>query len=352
MILPTTHFATLLLLTFALIALGSWANFQKILAKNKWRFELYYFDFAVGAALALIVAAYTLGSMNSQDLTFQDNLLITGYRKMAFAMAGGFVFNIGNMLLVAAVAIAGMAVGFPIMFGVAALVGVIISFASHPQTNAVLIFGGGVVYLAAAVLCAFAYAKVVSVTLAKMHKAIRPDPRSKTAPPAPIGAARAIVLGISAGIIIGLSRPLVEWAREGENGVSAYGIGLLFGIGMLISTILAAPFFINFPALGSPVQGKTYFRGTKMQHMTGLLSGIVFASGLLTAWASLAAPTPVQAGPALTYAFTEGAAVIAALWGLIVWKDLEGTPNSKILGFGSVALMLIGIGLVFAAYSK
>src|SRR5947199_7619347 len=125
MILPTTHLATLLLLTLTLIAWGSCANFQKILAKRKWRFELYYFDFVIGAAFALILAAYTLGSLNSQDLTFQDNLLITGYRKMAYAVGAGFVFNLGNMMLVAAVAVAGMAVGFPIALAIAAFLGVI-----------------------------------------------------------------------------------------------------------------------------------------------------------------------------------------------------------------------------------
>jgi glucose uptake protein len=352
MILPTTHLATLLLLTLALIALGSWANFQKILAKNKWRFELYYFDFALGAALVLVAAAYTLGSMNSQDLTFQDNLLITGYRKMAYAVAAGLVFNIGNMLLVAAIAIAGMAVGFPIVFGVAAFLGVIFSYIANPHTNPILIFGGGVAYLAAAVLCAFAYSTVAEAVIAKTQKAIRPDPRAKAAPPAPIGAARAIVLSVLAGIIIGLARPLVEWAREGENGVSSYGIGALFGAGMLLSTLVAAPFFINFPAIGAPVNGKAYFRGTKMQHIMGVFSGILWGAGILAAWVSLSAPASVQAGPAVTYAFTEGATLLAALWGLVAWKDLGGPANSKTLGFGSVALFLIGIGLVFAAYSK
>ena len=352
MILPTTHLATLLLLALALIALGSWANSQRFLAKNKWRFELFYFDFAIGAALAFILAAYTLGSINSQELTFQDNLLITGYRKMAESVASGFVFNLGNMMLVAAIALAGMAVGFPIMFGVAAFIGVIFSYASQPQMNPVLMFGGGVVYLAAAVLCAFAYSRESEEAIAKTQKAIRPDPRAKNAPPMPVGAARAIVLSVVAGIIIGLSRPLADWAREGENGISPYGIGILFGVGMLISTLFAAPFFINFPAIGAPVRGADYFRGTKMQHLSGIFSGVLFAAGILAAWVSLSAPSSVQAGSALTYAFTEGAAVLAAIWGLTLWKDLDGLANSKVLGFGSVALMLIGIGLVFTAYSK
>ncbi len=353
MILPTTHLATLLLLTLTLIGVGSWANFQKILAKNKWRFELYYFDFVIGAAFALIVAAYTLGSFNTQDLTFQDNLLITGLRKMAYSVAAGFVFNLGNMLLVAAVAVAGMAIGFPITFAIAAFLGVIFTYVADPHSNPILVFGGGAVYLAAAVLCAVAYSGVTQMAAARTQKAIRPDPRSKGAPPPPIGAARGIILSVMAGVLIGLSHPLIDWAREGENGVSAYGVGALFAGGMLASTLIATPFFINFPVVGASVQAKTYFRGTKMQHIIGIFSGILWGSAILAAWVSTAAPASVQAGPAITYAFTQGAVVLAGLWGILVWKDLnEGPGNSRVLGMGSLGLYLIAMGLVFSAYLK
>ncbi len=352
MTFPTTNLATLLLLSLTLICWGSWANVQKYLGKSKWRFELFYIDFAVGVALAVIVAAYSLGSMNSQELTFQDNLLITGYRKMAYASAAGVVFNVGIMLLVAAISLAGMAVTFPIAFGISAVIGVIFTYAANPHTNPVLAFGGAVIFLVAVTAAAFAYIAAADAQAAVESKPLRPDPRLRSAPPPRIGPARAILLSVMSGIFIGLSSPLVDWAREGENGVSPYGVALLFGVGLLGAAIVAVPFFINFPVQGVPVQARTYFKGTKMQHLFGIFSGIVWGVGALAAWVSMAAPVSAQAGPALTYAFTEGAAVLAAIWGLIIWKDLAANGRSRIISAGSLVLFLIGIGLVSASYVK
>jgi glucose uptake protein len=350
MIFPTTNLATLLLLSLTLICWGSWANMQKYLGKSKWRFELFYVDFAMGVALAMAIAAFSLGSMNAQELTFQDNLLITGYRKMAYALGSGVVFNVGAMLLVAAISLAGMAVTFPIVFGIAAVIGVIFAYAANPHTNPVLAFGGAVLFLVAVAAAAFAYVAASDAVAATESKPLRPDPRQRTAPPPRIGPARAIILSIASGIFIGLSRPLIDWAREGENGVAPYGVALLFGVGLLGTAFVAIPFFINFPVQGVPVQARTYFKGTMMQHIFGVFSGIVWAVGALAAWVSVAAPVSVQAGPALTYAFLEGAAVLAAIWGLIIWKDLAGNSRSRMISAGSLVLFLIGIGLVSASY--
>ena len=354
MIFPTTNLASLLLLTLTLICWGSWANMQKYLAKNKWRFELFYFDFAVGVALSVIVAAYTLGSMNSQELTFQDNLLITGYRKMAFAMAGGVVFNVGNMLLVAAIALAGMAVTrFRSRSAWRASWARFSPMAANPRMNPILAFGGAVLFLAAVAVAAFAYTGAADALAAREgSKPLKPDPRGRGSVPAKIGPGRAIILSIAAGIFIGLSSPLVDWAREGENGIAPYGIALLFGVGLFVTAVVALPFFINFPVQGVPLTARTYFKGTMMQHVFGVFSGMVWGVGALAAWVSLAAPVSVQAGPAVTYAFLEGSVVLAAIWGLIVWKDLAG--NSRFRGYsaGSLVLFLIGVGMVSAAYLK
>src|SRR5277367_3713030 len=110
MILPASQGATLALLVISLICWGSWANTWKL--ADKWRFELYYYDFALGFALLAVVAAFTAGSFNSSELTFQENFLITGYRNMAYVVAAGLIFNLGNMLLAAAISLSGMAVAF------------------------------------------------------------------------------------------------------------------------------------------------------------------------------------------------------------------------------------------------
>lgn len=352
MIFPTTNLASLLLLTLTLVCWGSWANMQKYLAKNRWRFELFYVDFAVGVLACMVIAAYTLGSMNGQELTFQDNLLITGYRKMAYALGAGVVFNIGNMLLVGAIALAGMAASFSIAFGVGAVLGAIFAYSASPHMNPILAFGGMVLFVAAAAVAAFSYSGAAeALATSESNKPLRPDPRSRNAP-IRIGPARAIFLSVAAGIFMGLSTPLVDSAREGENGIAPYGIAILFAAGLFGCALVAVPFFINFPVQGVPITAGTYFKGTMMQHIFGIFSGLVWGVGALAAWVSVSAPASVQAGPALTYAFLECSAVLAAVWGLLVWKDLAWSSRFRTYTGGALVLFLIGVGMVSVAYLK
>jgi glucose uptake protein len=314
---------------------------------------LFYFDFAVGVLLCMIVAAYTLGSINAQELTFQDNLLITGYRKMAYALAAGVVFNLGNMLLVAAIALAGMAASFSIGFGVAAALGAIFAYAATPHMSPILAFGGVVLFVGAVAVAAFAYSGATDALAAsESNKPLRPDPRARTSAPIRIGPGRAIILSVTAGIFMGLSEPLLNWAREGENGIAPYGVAILFGVGLFVCALVAVPFFINFPVQGVAITPGTYFKGTMMQHIFGIFAGIVWGVGALAAWVSVGAPASVQAGPALTYAFLEGSAVLAAIWGLLVWKDLAWSSRSRTYTGGALVLFLIGVGMVSVAYLK
>jgi glucose uptake protein len=353
MIFPTTNLASLLLLTLTLVCWGSWANMQKYLAKNRWRFELFYFDFAVGVLLCMVIAAYTLGSMNAQELTFQDNLLITGYRKMAYALAAGVVFNVGNMLLVAAIALAGMAASFSIAFGIAAVLGAIFAYAATPHMSPTLAFGGVVLFVGAVAVAAFAYSGATEALVAsESNKPLRPDPRGRTSSHIRIGPGRAIILSVAAGIFMGLSGPLVDWAREGENGIAPYGVAILFGAGLFGCAVVAVPFFINFPVQGVPITPGTYFKGTMMQHIFGIFAGVVWGVGAVAAWVSMGAPASVQAGQALTYAFLECSAVLAAIWGLLIWKDLAWSSRSRAYTGGALVLFLVGVGMVSAAYLK
>jgi len=114
MILPTTYGLALALTIITMLCWGSWANTFK-LSKN-WRFELFYFDYALGVLIAALIAAATFGSMGD-ELSVMDNIMIAGKRQMAFALGAGIVFNLANMLLVAAISVAGMAVAFPIGIG-------------------------------------------------------------------------------------------------------------------------------------------------------------------------------------------------------------------------------------------
>ena len=110
MILPTTYLAALLLSILTMICWGSWANTQKF--SGKWRFELFYYDYALGLLITATILAFTFGTFGS-ELSFMDNMAIAGKKQMAFALAAGVIFNLANMLLVAAIAVAGLSVAFP-----------------------------------------------------------------------------------------------------------------------------------------------------------------------------------------------------------------------------------------------
>jgi glucose uptake protein len=177
MILPTTYLAALLLLILSMICWGSWANTQKLV--GKWRFELFYYDYSLGVIICAVIAAYTFGAANPQDLTFSDNFLIAGYRKIAYGVAGGAVFNLANMLLVAAIAISGLAVAFPIAIGLALVIGVIWNYALNPQGNAMLLFGGAALIIAAIVVDAVAYSGHTATQFARTKAGREIDPATK-----------------------------------------------------------------------------------------------------------------------------------------------------------------------------
>ena len=154
MLTPTTYAAALMLSILSMICWGSWANTFKL--TKKWRFELFYFDYAFGVLAAALIAAFTFGSMGN-ELSFTDNLLITGKRQMAMGMAAGAIFNLANMLLVAAISISGLAVAFPVGIGLALVIGVIWNYLLRPAGNPILLFGGAAVVILAIIVDALAY---------------------------------------------------------------------------------------------------------------------------------------------------------------------------------------------------
>jgi glucose uptake protein len=347
MLLPTTYQAELLLLIISMVCWGSWANAQKL--TGKWRFELFYFDYALGVVICALVAAYTLGSANSADLTFTDNLLIAGRRKMAYGVAGGAVFNLANMVLVAALSVSGMAVAFPIAFGLALVIGVVRNYLVNPQGNVMLLFGGAVLVAVAIVVDAFAYSGYIDSQLSASKALPKFDSRTRKLIK-PLTAARGIVLSLLSGIFMGLFYPLVEMGKSGDDGVGPYGIAVMFAAGVLITTVLYAPFFATFPVAGKPIELHKYFTGTKKQHLLGLAGGVIWAAGAIASFVAASAPPPVQVGTAIGYALGQGAALVSALWGLIVWREFKGADHrTRRLLAMMIALFLAGLGMVSIA---
>jgi glucose uptake protein len=348
MILPATTLASLLLLILTLFCWGSWANTQKLV--YKWRFELFYYDFAVGVALCTLIAVYTLGSANPQELTVSDNLMIAGYRKIAYALATGLVVNLANVMLVAAISVSGMTVAFPIAFGVGMIVMSLTDFIGTPaSSNAALLFCGLALLLGAVLADIFAYRSYLEDLSNKSKTGPTLDPATRL-PVRPPKAGLGITFSVVSGIAWGFFFPLVETSRSGENGVGPYGVAGMIGAAMFASTLLYIPFFINFPVQGDSVQGRSYFKGTKKQHFWGIFGGIIWGVGLVAALVEAAAATPVKTAPALTSLLIYGGPILATLWGLVAWREFKNSPQQvKLLHFGMIILLAAGLALVSIA---
>jgi glucose uptake protein len=336
MILPTTYAAALLLTILTMFCWGSWANTTKL--TGKWRFELFYFDYSFGVLLLAVAAALTYGSMGN-DLTAFDEFLIASKRKMAYGFAGGVVFNLANMLLVAAISVAGLAVAFPIGIGLALVIGVVWNYLITPQGNPGLLFGGAALVAGAIVVCARAY---------RAH--------AKKRAPAPGQAAgarrtgRGIALSLIAGLLMGSFYPLVEMGKTGDFALGPYSIALVFSLGVFLSTFFFSIVFMNLPVEGPAISPFQYFRGTLSQHALGVAGGAIWAVGTIANFAASSAPPEVNVGPAVSYAMGQGAALISTLWGLLVWKEFAGADRRvKTLLAVMLLLFLAGLGAISVA---
>ncbi len=342
MILPATYLSALLLIILSMICWGSWANTMKL--TGKWRFELFYFDYAIGVMLVAVVAAFTFGSMGI-ELSVMDNLLITGKRQIAYAFAGGLVFNLANMLLVAAIAVAGLAVAFPVGIGLAMVIGVVWNYFLNPQGNPVMLFSGSGLVVAAIIVDSLAYAaqaKLKAKTEEPAPKVVmtrgRPQKQKRST------GLKGILLSLVAGLLMGSFYPLVEMSKGGEVGLGPYAIGLVFAVAVFLSTFVFNLFFMNMPVQGEPVFFGEYFKGTIKQHLLGVLGGAIWCTGTVSNFVAASAPQSVNVGPAISYALGQGATAISALWGLLVWKEFAGAePRTRLLITVMMVLFLAGL---------
>ena len=132
-----SYAAAVVMCVITMFCWGSWANTQK-LASKEWRFELFYWDYAIGVLLFALVLAFTLGSTGTAGRSFLADMAQAERGNLISAFVGGVVFNLSNILLVAAIDIAGMAVAFPIGVGLALVLGVITNYLASPVGNAML----------------------------------------------------------------------------------------------------------------------------------------------------------------------------------------------------------------------
>ena len=328
MLVPETYPAALCLMILTMLCWGSWANTLKLCPG--FRFQLFYWDYAIGMAVGAVFWGLTAGSLGNVGVPFLDDVARTPVAPMLYAMAGGAIFNVANLLLVAAIDVAGMAVAFPVGIGLALVIGAISNYVIKPEGNPLLLFGGVALVVVAIVLDAAAYRKREATAKATT--------------------ARGIVISLACGVLMGCFYPFVAHALNGEPGKAApgpYAVTLFFTIGLLLSTAPANLLLMKKPLDGKePVNGADYWKAPLGWHLAGTLGGAIWCTGGV---ANFLASGAHLVGPAVSYSIGQGATMVSACWGVFVWREFAGAPRAAtvllvlmfvvfILGLGAIAL--------------
>ncbi len=320
-----------MLCVITMLCWGSWANTQK-LASKQWRFELFYWDYAIGVLLFALALAFTFGSTGTAGRSFLVDLAQADGGALRSAFLGGAVFNLSNILLVAAIDIAGMAVAFPIGVGLALVLGVVINYVASPVGNPVLLFTGVGGVVTAIVLSAISYSRLP----AKGQRTI----------------GKGILLSVIAGVLMGFFYHFVAASMSSDfvnlepGRLSPYTAVVLFSVGLLASNFLWNTLVMMWPFVGEPVPFGDYFaKGSPRLHLIGILGGVIWNLGM-----SLSIIAAGAAGFAISYGLGQGATLVAALWGVFIWKEFRGAParTSRLLALMFVAFV-VGLTLIVAA---
>ena len=322
---PQTYGAALFLMITTMLCWGSWANTLKL--APKWPFQLFYWDYVIGLLLVSLAAGFTLGSTDDSVSSCWRNLGLATGDKIAYALAAGAVFNLANLLLVAATSLAGLAVAFPIGIGLALVVGVILNYALAPAGNPLLLFGGVALVSGAIVLDAMAF------------KARDAGSGRKS---------RGIGLSILCGLLMGSFFPLVTHASSGPNSLGPYAVGLVFALGVLACSIPVNFYLMRRPITDDPPTSlREYFAGRVPEHLSGVAGGAIWGLGAIC---SFVAAHAAIVGPAISYAMGQGATMISAAWGVFVWREFaHAPPKAKRLLPPMFILFLLGLAAVAVA---
>lgn len=331
MVLVQDYTLAIILCTLAMICWGSWQNTRNLIGLE-WRFELFYWDYTLGILLFALVMAFTFGSFGSQGRSFIPDLAQADVRNLVSAAVGGFIWNIGTLLLVASISIAGMSVAFPIGGGIGWTLGILINYLGKPEGNPLLLFGGTAVIVLAIIMSMQSYRKLAGQQKKPSFKGI--------------------LLAFLAGLCIALfyrfvASSLATDFSPADNGkISSYTAVVLFSVGALISTIIINPLFMAKPVQGEPVKISQWFRGSSRAHLLGLLGGAIWCLGNSVSFMSVGA-----ASPAISYGLSNAAPVVAALWGIFVWKEFRDAPKGTNLLLTLMFVFYL-IGLVLIVYSR
>jgi glucose uptake protein len=325
MYVPTTFAAALIMTILSTICWGSFANTFK-LTKN-YRFELYYWDYAFGIVLISLVLGHTMGSAGGGPWSLRENLHAAAWANVAYAAIGGFIFNIANVLLIAGIEMVGLAVAFPIAIGIALVEGVVLSYALQPKGSAGLL-GAGVAMAALAV-----------VLVGKAYGALGAPDRPRSG--------KGVAVCLVSGVLMGTFAPFVTRAMTASQPLTPYAVAICFTLGALVCCFVFNTYLMERPLVGPPVGFAGYWRAPLSYHALGLLGGIVWGVG--TVFNFVAASL---VGVAISYAIGQASPMIAALWGVLVWREFKGSgPKARLYLAGMFASYLIALLLIALAYN-
>ncbi|MBW3467457.1 GRP family sugar transporter [Arthrospiribacter ruber] len=311
---------------------GSWANTQK-LAGSKWRFELFYWDYVFGIVILALVFGLTLGSTGDAGRSFSEDLFQADSKSYTLAFLGGVIFNLANILIVAAIAYAGMSVAFPVGIGLALVLGVIVNYVSAQKGDPLLLFLGVALVVMAIVMDAFAYKKLAQTK--------QKSPRT------------GLMLALAGGFLMSFFYFFVaqsmslDFSNPEGGKFTPYGAVFVFSIGILMSNFVFNTILMRKPIEGRPLNATDYFKGSPWVHFVGILGGIIWCIGM-----SFSIIAAEKAGPAISYGLGQGATMVAAFWGVVIWREFKEAPKSTntLLG-GMFLLFLIGLTLIVYAGS-
>jgi glucose uptake protein len=314
MFTPDTFGIALVMMITAAVCWGSWANTFK--GVKNYRFELFYWDYAIGIFLISLILALTMGSSGHDSSSFVNNVQSADKSNIVSTLIGGAIFNLANLLLVAAIDMAGLAIAFPISIGIALVVGVLLSYSLEQKGNPLFLGIGVVCALVAVILDGKAYGSLPSTSRNLSRKSL--------------------ITCVVSGVLMGLWNPFMTYAMTRGNSLSPYSAAVFLTLGALLSCFIWNLYFMKHPLVGEPVGLGGFFRGSASGHLLGLLGGAIWGAGTV-----LSLTAGKLTGQAISYAIGQSAPMVAALWGVFAWKEFAGS--------GSRARIYLGLMFVFYA---
>jgi glucose uptake protein len=323
---PEAYGIALLLMVVSMLCWGSWANTVKLCPG--YRFQLFYWDYVVGLIVGMALWGLTFGSMGRVGLPFLSAIASASGNSILWSLAGGVIFNAANLLLVAAIEVAGLAVAFPVGIGLALVVGAVSSYLLSPQGNPWLLFGG-IALVVAAILCdAIAYRVRES-----QHRSM---------------SRRGLIISLISGVLMGSFYPFVSHAMTGPGSPGPYAVCFYFVIGVALCAIPLNYLLMRKPLDGQPPVTMAAYRSTHASwHIWGIIGGSIWLSGAI---ANFVASRAHVVGPAVSYSIGQGATMISACWGVFIWREFATAPSeAKVYLTWMFVLFVAGLSMVAIA---